>query len=164
MNEEQDINVGESLYSWEAWDKPPLERSRWWYITAGIISSGLVVYAVLTQNYLFALIILMLGIIMLVIGLKKPQRVTIHITNLGIVFHNEFYPFKEMKDFSIVYDPPEVKNLYVDFQSIVKPMLTIDLDDANPNAVRELLLQFVLENLNREEEHFADILRRLYKL
>lgn len=163
-NEPTGIDAGEELYAWETWDKPPLPRSKWWYISAGVIAIGLVIYAVLTANYLFGLIILMIGITMLVIGMKEPRRVPVHITNLGVVFADEFYPFKDMKDFSIVYDPPEVKALYIDFKRITHPLVSIDLDEANPNAVRELLLQFVMENMDREEEHFSDVLRRVYKL
>jgi hypothetical protein len=163
-SEEQQLDVGEELVGWETWDKPPMVRSRLWYTITGTVALGLVVYAVLTANYLFAIIVLMLGVTMLVTGLKKPRLVKVAITNLGIAIADEFYPFKEIKDFSIVYNPPEVQNLYIDFVSVIKPMVTIDLGDANPNLVRDILLRFAFENLQREDEHFTDILRRVYKL
>ncbi|RMD52024.1 FUSC family protein [Candidatus Parcubacteria bacterium] len=162
--ENNTIDVGTALMSWEAWEFPPHQRSRTWYISAFVIGLVFLIYAVWSANYIFAVIILMMGIILLINGLRKPERVHVHITDLGIVFGNHFYDYKDIKDFAIVYDPPEVKILYIDFNNIFEPLLSIPLEDADPNQVRKTLLPYVLENLEREEETLTDTVRRLYKL
>jgi len=158
------IDVGESRLSWQTWEYPPHERSRSWFIVASVVGAGLLVYAIATGNFMFAIIILMMGIILLISTLRHPNRVHVHITDLGIVFGDQFFDFEGMKDFSIIYNPPEVKMLYVDFQRLWQPLLTIDLHDIDPNAVREQLLPYVFENLEREEETLTDMVRRMYKL
>ena len=158
---EQD--VGEGLLSWESWEFAPLERSRLWYIIASIIAIGVIVYAIYTANFIFAISIMMMGVITLISNFRKPRRIEIFLTNLGVVVGSEFYAYEDMKDFSIVYKPP-VKNLYLDFKSVWQPMVSIPLEDINPNEVRETLLPYAFENLEREDENLTDVLRRLYKL
>ena len=121
-------------------------------------------YAVVTANFLFAVIVLMLGVIILLTTFKEPQRVEVHITTMGIVVGNTFYPYKDVKDFSIVYQPPQTKLLYVGLSSLLHPLLSIPLEEMDPNQVRERILSYALENLERKEESLTDQLRRLYKL
>ena len=160
----EEIDAGEPVYSWESWEFAPSHRSTLWYILATLFCTGLIIYAVMTNNYLFALIVLMISIIFLVNNLRKPRRQMIHITDNGVVVGEEFYAFQDLKDIAIVYLPPDIKLLYIDFHKFYMPLMTIDLDAADPNIIRQALLPFVFENLDREEETAADLARRLYKL
>ncbi len=158
------IDVGSEIASWEAWEFPPFERSRRWYVLAALLALGLLLYAVFTANFVFGLIILMFAVITVMRDLKKPKRVPVIITTSGLVFGNEFHGFDDMRDFSITYEPPEVNVLYLTFRSRFQPMLSVDLDGMNPNDVRRTLLPYVYENLEREGESLTDVLRRVYKL
>lgn len=159
----EELDVGDALISWETWEFPPHQRSRLWYIVMGILCVVLLVYAVFSSNFLFAIVVLMFAVITLVNSIRKPRRLSVHVTTLGIVLGNEFFPYDEMKDFSIVYKPP-VKTLYVDFKNSWKPMASIPLEGIDPNQLREQLLAFVFENLDRDEESLTDTVARLYKL
>ncbi len=106
----------------------------------------------------------MMGIILLINNLKHPNRLHIHITDAGIVVGHHFYDYKDIKDFSVIYEPPEIKILYVDFNSVLEPLLVLPLEDADPNEVRDALLPYAFENLDREEETLTDMVRRMYKL
>jgi len=163
-HDEELEDVGTPLVSWEMWDYPPHERSRNWYIISSIIGGALLIFSVVTSNYLFAIIILMTGVILLMKGLQHPKRIEVHITDMGIVVDNTYYDYKDVKEFALVYEPPLVKTLYIDFNSILKPMISIPLEDTDPNAVRETLLPYVFENLDREDETLTDMLQRMYKL
>lgn len=158
------IDVGNALVSWETWEYPPHERSRTWYLIVGIIATCLLVYSIVTANYLFSIIVLMTGIIMLINGTRHPNREQVHITDMGVVIGDNFYDYKMIKEFALVYEPPIVKNLYIDFNNVLRPMISLDLEDTDPNLVRESLLPYVFENLEREDEALTDMLRRLYKL
>lgn len=161
---EDGIDVGRVLFAWETWEFPPVERSTQWYVIASAAGLGMLIYALLTANFVFALIIVMFAVIMLMRDLKKPARVQAAITTDGVVFNNEFYPYKDIKDFSVIYEPPEVSNLYIGFHSRLSPLMSIPLEDADPNEVRTQLLPFVFENLERDSESLTDTLSRVYKL
>ena len=158
------VDAGHIEVSWQTWEYPPHERSIYWFIAAGVIGAALLVYSVVTANYLFAIIVLMMGVIMLIDGLRHPDRIDVHITDSGIVVGEEYYDFNMIKDFSIIYEPPEVKVLYVDFNNLFQPLLVVPLEDVDPNAVRDSLLPYAFENLSREEEALTDMVKRLYKL
>ncbi len=157
-------DVGRVLLAWETWEFPPAERSIKWYVVAGLVALGMLVYALLTTNFVFAMIIVMFAVIMIMRDLKKPARVQVAITTDGVVFKHEFYPFADIKDFSVIYEPPEISNLYLGFNSRLSPLMSIPLDDADPNEVRTQLLPFVFENLDRDSESLTDTLARVYKL
>ena len=164
MGEDEEIDVGDSMVTWDTWEFPPNDRSRGWDIISALIAGGLIVYAVATKNYLFAILVLLMGVTVLINSLRRPKRIVVHVTTIGVVVGQEFYPFKDMKDFSIVYNPPEVKILYIDFNNILRPLIAIPIEDANPNDIRENLLPYVFENLEREDEDLTDLVRRVYKL
>ncbi len=157
-------DVGTPIVSWEAFEYTPNDRSKSWYIIASVIGAALLVYSIITSNYLFAIIVLMTGVILLMNGLKHPKRMEVHVTDMGIVVGETYHDYKDIKEFALVYEPPIVKTLYVDFNSVLKPMISIPLEDADPNAIRESLLPYVFENLEREDETLTDILRRVYKM
>ncbi|MFZ2681559.1 MAG: hypothetical protein WAZ14_00445 [Patescibacteria group bacterium] len=161
---EDGIDVGRVLLAWEAWEFEPTERSTRWYVIAATLGLGMLVYALLSANFVFALIIVMFAVIMLMRDLRKPARVQVAITTDGVVFKNEFFPFADIKDFSIIYEPPAIKNLYLGFNGKLTPMMSIPLEDADPIQVREELLPFIFENLDRDAESLTDTLSRVYKL
>ena len=152
------------LIAWEVDEYPAHERSLWWYLIAGMIALGLIVYAIASANFIFAIIMLMIGVIVVVSAMKAPDRVRIAVTSNGIAVDNAFYAYPQVKDFSLVYRPPDAKWLYVDFESAWNPLLAIPLEEVDPNEVRRHLLPYCIENLTRTEERFVDIFRRKYKL
>jgi len=156
--------LGDVLIEWEIDEYPEHERSRRWYIITGVIGAGLIIYSLATANFLFAVIVLMFAVITLLSHFVKPERIPVVITTTGVVVGDMYYDYMSIRDFSIVYEPPEVKNLYLDFYAFSHPMITVPLEDVDPNIVRDQLLVFCQENLNRNEEHLTDVVRRLYKL
>ncbi len=164
-NSEQELTrVGEPLVVWEIDEYPRQVRSRRWYTVAGLGGLALIIYALATANFLFAVIILMFGVITLVADFKTPDRLTVGVTSTGLLVGDTYYDFRSVKDFSILYEPPDVKVLYIDFQSAWEPLLTIPLEDTDPNAIRECLLPFCAENLERTDISLTERLQKRYKL
>jgi hypothetical protein len=161
---ERIIDAGEHLISWTSLDKPPVERSTTWYIGFSVIGIGLLTYAVFTANYLFALLLIMLGVLFLIFGLHKPREIDVHITTDGIVYDNHFYNYRDIRDFSIIYEPPISEVIYIDTKGALTPPLRIDYSGLDPMQIRDTLLLFLDENLSREEEMLTDLAQKVYKL
>ncbi len=162
--ENQTLRLGSEVLSWRVHEYPRHDRGRRWFVISAVFGALLIIYAIATANFMFAVIILMVGIIILVSSFKEPDEIDIILTTTGLVVGNVFYDFRSMKNFSIAYEPPDVKNLYIDFSSIMQPLLSVPLADMDPNAVRELFLKVCPEDLERSEETLTDMVRRLYKL
>jgi uncharacterized membrane protein len=157
-------DYGTPLLSWQVDEYQRVERSARWYLIAGIVAVALIVYAVATANFLFAVIILMAGVVMLATSFAPPRRIDLVITDAGVAIGERFYPYKKIRDFSLAYQPPEVKILYLDFTSPLDPLMSIPLEEMDPNDVRDALLPYCQENVDRTEETLTDRLRRVYKL
>jgi len=164
QNEIQLAGPGRPLVVWEMDEYPRQTRSQRWYVIMALIAVVLIAYSIATANFLFAVIVLMAGIITLISDFKHPDRVTVAVTSTGIVVGETYYDFRAINDFALVYEPPEVKILYVTFRQAWNPMLAIPLEDTDPNVVRKELLPFCLENLDRTSETLTEVLRRVYKL
>jgi hypothetical protein len=162
--EEEAYPYGRGLVQWEIDEYPNHQRSRRWYIGMGSLGALMFIYAIFTANFLFAVILLMFAIITVISEYKTPDKVPVVITTTGLIVGDTYYEFQAIKTFAILYDPPEVKNLYLDFDSYLRPLLTVPLEEVDPNIVREILLPFIIEDVERDDETFGDILRRVYKL
>jgi len=55
---ESQVNIGEILLQWEVDEYPHHTRSTLWYGIMGVFGVGLIIYAIATANFLFAVIIL----------------------------------------------------------------------------------------------------------
>ncbi|MFH1253195.1 MAG: DUF308 domain-containing protein [Candidatus Uhrbacteria bacterium] len=165
MEEQNYINeFGKVLLQWRVDEYPNHDRSRTWYVLGAIIGVALIIYAIATVNFLFAVIILISGVVMLLSTFQAPEKIDVAITSVGIMIGQAFHEYKDIKDFSLAYKPPDFKILYLDFEQPWLPLMSIPLEDVDPNEVREYLLPVCLENLERTEETLTDTLRRVYKL
>lgn len=164
MEMEDVVHAGRKRLEWETDEYTHHQRSKLWYVLMSLVGVALIIYAVMTANFLFAVIILMVGIITLVSTFTKPDRVPVILTTTGIVVSDEYFEYAKIRDFSIAYQPPDVKLLYIDFHSSWQPLIAIPLEDTDPNEVRTVLLEYVEENLDRTEERLTDTIKRLYKI
>ncbi len=158
------VNQGPAFAAWTIAEYTQHERNRRWYWTAGIIATFLLAYAVWTANFLFAVVILLTGIILYVRHNERPSLLMVQLRSDGVQVGEGIYPFKDLKSFWIIYEPPEVKTLYFDFLSNWLPRLPIPLEDEDPVAIRRFLVQYLPEDLTREGEPTSDALGRIFKL
>ena len=64
----------------------------------------------------------------------------------------------------MIYNPPEVKNLYFRLKNIVRFRVKIPLLDYDPRPIREYISQFLTEEVEHEEEPLSDRLARVFKI
>lgn len=154
----------EPLLRWVIPEYTQHERGRNWYIVAGLIAGFFLVYAIATANFLFAVIVLLGLVTLFVRHQHAPMNLEVAIYQDGIAVGERHFEWKELKDFWIVFHPPEVKTLYISFQNGWRPRLPIPLEDTNPMKVRQELLVYLEEDLDREDEPTMDALSRLLKI
>ena len=152
------------LLSWSFPEFVRHERGRGWYIGFFLVIIGLLAIGFFTANYTFMAVVIM-GTFVLVLRLRRqPPDVQMDITEQGITVGGHSYEWSEMKDFWIMYKPPHIKQLYFGFKRTTRPEMNIGLVNQNPLKVREVLREYVLENIEREEEPASEVLTRYFKL
>jgi hypothetical protein len=155
---------GKRFASWTFHEYEQHQRGKWWYIIAATIIIAILVYSIYDQNYMFTVIIALATFIYIYLMQRQPKLVTFSITEDGVEVHEAFYPYKDFKQFWLIYEPPTVKKLYLEFKNGVRPMLSIPLESQNPLTIRDILLQYLKEDLERDNESFSDALQRTLKL
>jgi hypothetical protein len=163
----QDIatgDYGDILATWEfpEFEKP--ERQKQWYIWAVIIGVLLLVYSYFSQNPLFAIIVVLFAIIYFVNERRHPVTIQIALTEDGIIINEKFIEYKDFRSFWIIYYPPHTKNLYFQPKSNIKQRIIIPLQDQNPVDIRSILLEFLEEDLEKEEIPASEGISRILKL
>ncbi len=159
------VTFGEKLFSWEVEEYERHERSKFWYIAAIAIALILLLFAFFTANILFAVIIVITSLVIILHDGQEPQKVQVSITDEGIVVGKKFYDYDEIKNFSVVYKPRQkVKNLYFEFKNLFKHRLSVPLKNNNPLPIRENLLKYLPEDLDRTDPPISEGLAKMLKL
>ncbi len=159
------------LYQWEFAEYHQHERGGLWYVTAGVITAGLFVWATMTANYLFGIIVMLAVFIIFLRDTRSPERMRFTITPRGIEYglvgvleSIRVLRWKELKHFWLIYEPPEVKSLYFHQKTFWAPTLVIPLKKQDPVKVRNALKKYLDEDTTQEYEPVADTLRRALRL
>jgi hypothetical protein len=124
----------------------------------------MVTYALFVANYLFALVIILFGIVLYMHEMQPPMDVYFAITETGIIIGKKFYRFSELSGFWMIYNPPDVKNLYFRLKNIVKFRVKIPLQNYDPRPIRDYIKQYLKEEVEHEEEPLSDRLARVFKI
>ncbi|MFA5358349.1 MAG: hypothetical protein WC310_00835 [Patescibacteria group bacterium] len=160
----ENTKYGKEMISWDFPEFIPHERTRGWYVAVIIIAALLLLYAIITANFLFAIIVIIVAVIMFFKTSNTAMNVIFSIYEDGVRVGDKFYDFKEIKDFYIIYEPPEAKNIYFNFNSLLQPRLQIPLLEQDPVKVREILRDYIEEDLDRSDEPFSDGIGRIFKI
>jgi len=170
------INPGREIITWNVHEYDKHDRSSGWYFSAIAITLLLLFLAsfnidlspfsiTFVPNFLFTIIVVLGAIILITHDGQEPPLVKVSLTDEGIVVGRKFYDYDEIKDFSVIYKPSQkVKNLYLEFQNSLKPRMSISLQDVNPLQIRENLLKYISEDLDRTDQPLSETLAKMLKL
>ena len=146
----------EVLYNWQTqeFQKYNFESSK--LLLLAVAGIALLIYALVTANYLFVVFIIMAAVVIYIFDKKEPATIDVSITKEGIIIGDKSLTYAEdLKTFWILYNPPEVKTLNFDRQQLLFPNISLQVEDENPLKIRELLLRYLPEDMEREE-HFSE--------
>ncbi|MFA6098868.1 MAG: hypothetical protein WCV50_03780 [Patescibacteria group bacterium] len=162
---EKDADHGKTLADWKFPEFIKHKRKFGWYVIVFILIGALMIFAILTSNPLFAILIFLFVIIYFFRTRREPATLEVIINEDGVsIGEKTFYIWKQIKSFWIIYEPPEVKNLYLDFKSGLRPSISISLENQNPLRIRKILSEYLPEDIEKENESFSDGLQRMLKL
>ena len=183
----EDIESETDTISWHIPEYHGEQKTKLWYAIYALIGVALLAYAIFTQNFIFAVIIIFAAILIVIFDGGKAGMLEVTISDKGVMVGHEFYSYDQIEDFFIIYEPDAgVKNLYLEFKRFARPTLpeseparyswlfwlvnfartrfSIPLDDMNPIIIRRNLLKYVKENLERTNVPLSEQLTKLFKL
>jgi hypothetical protein len=161
---EQMATIGEVRHAWSITEYTQHERGIRWYMAMSVFMGACILFGLFSQNFLFALIIILFAIILFLQSRQRPAHIDFAITDLGIVVGTRFYDYDKLGEFYVIYNPPLTKQLYIETNGMMRPDISISLEDENPIDIRNTLKEFLPENLTRDTPPFSDAFGTFWKI
>jgi len=133
------------ILHWEAYEYPPKDRPRDWYLAVGIIAGAIVLSSIIFKNFLFAVVILIATFILLNFARKHPKLISYKIDRSGIIVGKTLYPFHSLEVFGIDETGEETK-LIIKSESGFVPLISLPLGEMDPEVVRDFLSEHLRED------------------
>ncbi len=131
---------------WEAYDKVSKENSPDWYWAVGIIALSIMITAIVLNNILFAVFVVISTAALFLRTLQKPRIISYELTNRGLWVNRNFQPFTLFESFFVEELEPK---LLLKAKGLITPLSIIPIESIDPQTVREFLQDYLPE----EEMH-----------
>lgn len=131
--------------SWQGYEYDYHEKSSDWFWALGIVGISSAVTAIIFENVLFALLILVGAFTIALLAVKKPDLVHFEINRRGIVIDEFLYPFNTLESFWITEDSKGHALLIVKSDRVVMPYLIIPLGATPEERVHAALKERLVE-------------------
>lgn len=150
------------LMEWEPVEFREAPRNDNWYLWLGIAAAVLITIAILTKTYIVAVTFFLLAVVLVMFAQKPVKRMRVRITDTGLEVRNRFYPYHTLKNFWVLYNPPHVTTLNFSQREKISLYINIEIEDQDPVKLRDILLEYLPEDENKEEDFVDAVARRLH--
>lgn len=158
MADQQDPSA---LFEWRALEHVHQFHKAEWYAAFAALVTLVALGFIFMGNFIATLTIAMIGGYMFVVSQHKPSQARYRIMASGVAVNNTLYQYKDLDVFNIIYEPGDVKTVILRSSKRFVPLIHMEIGDADPVAIRELLVQFVREDPSLEESIIDVWARRL---
>ena len=157
---DDDVEKAATLFEWRAPEHEHYPKNPLWY--AALAAGTTVVVGIMLfffTNIIGAIAVALIGGLMYYQAQQQPRMIRYRIMLDGIALNNLLYHWEDLAAFNVLYEPSETKTVI--FRSVRRfaPYLHMEIGDADPVSIREILMEFVTEDQNIEEP-IADIIAR----
>lgn len=147
-------------FKWEAPEYAHEPKRADWFWALGIIAIAAAVTAILLENILFAIIIVIAAVALALSAAQKPKPASFEMHKDGIQVNRTLYPYKELDSFS-VSAPGAEPQIIIQSKRFLMPHIVVPLaPDMDPEEIRNFLTQY-LEEEERDETLIESIMRFL---
>lgn len=147
--------------SWSAPEYEYHKKNPEWFWILGIITIAMVLVAIIVGNFLFAVLVVLSGFSLAIYGARKPRLIKIGLSSGGISADKKQYDYDDLSHFWINYEPPQKKEIVLEFKKAFSTHITIMLGDTDPEMARRFLLQYAKEK--KIEESLANSIAKMLK-
>jgi hypothetical protein len=149
-NIDDDVEDVATLFEWNAHEHVHQFKNVKWF---SIFAIAITLLASLTIG--------MIGLYMFIAAQQKPSVIRYRLMTGGVALNNVLYHYKDLDAFNIIYEPRNVKTVLVRSNKRLAPLIYMEIGDADPVAIRDVLVEFVREDIHLEEPVLDIWARRL---
>lgn len=141
--------------SWQTHEYLHTQKTADWYWIVGIVAISLALIAIILNNIIFGILIVVSAFTLSLFASRKPQIVDISIDNAGITMGRNRYPYKELDSFW-VETRDNNHRILLKSKKVFMPFIVIFLEDMDPEEIKHRLSQYL-----PEEEHLEPLLEKI---
>lgn len=138
------------IMEWEAPEFKHYAKNAAWYITLIILGMLLVAYQIWHKDWFGAVSIAIIAAFVYAYSKLKPKIIPVRISDIGIHLNDFFVPYTHIRHFWIVHNENH-QALNIETTAYFNHILSIELEDQDPEIVREILQEALPENSELEE-------------
>lgn len=125
--------------SFEAYEHTHAEKGADWFWVLGIITLALTVAAVLLNNVLLAVLVLVTGVVIGIAATRPLRLIPYAITTRGIRIEDVIYPYSTLEAFFIDEENHNGPQLLVRSKKLFMPLLVVPLPEEYVDDIEELV-------------------------
>lgn len=144
-------------YIWEGAEHEHVEKTTDWYWGLAIIIITGVVVALISKNYLFAVLLVLGGTMLGMYANDKPKPVAVEISERGIKLDRDLYIFETIESFWMYKDQRDTNQLLIVTGRKILPQRIISI----PESIPVLELRNYLAQRIEEKESKPTLLNTL---
>lgn len=150
---------------WTALEYEERERSSDWFWALGIIVATSSIASIIFENYFFAALLLLSGVLLGFFAIKKPDTVTYELNAKGLKIRNRLYPYENIKSFWVQLDTSGETNLkpilFIHSERAFMPILSIPIDETIAVEIHSILLSREIAEVEMKEHPSEKIMEVL---
>jgi len=137
--------------SWTAPEFRHYEKSVGWYVTLVAVFTLITIFFILIQKDWFgAICSILLGGLIVFFSKQHPKEMEIVLDSKGVAYGKIFLSYKQLKSFWVVNNQNH-KSLNIETTAHFNNMLILELEDQDPEEVKDFLIQFLPEHHETQE-------------
>jgi hypothetical protein len=141
--------------SWETIEYLHSKKSMDWYWIVGAVAISFALVAVILNNLIFGILIIIAAFTLALFASKPPQILKVEINTAGIDLNNTHHPYGELESFWIEQNDPNPK-IILKSKKVFMPFITIFIEDVPVDELHVILSHYL-----KEEKHVEPFLEKL---
>ena len=151
--------------SWTALEYEDRERSRDWFWALGIIVVTGSIASIIFENYFFAALLILAGVLLGFFAMKKPDIVEYELNRSGLVVRNRLYPYESIKAFWVQVDfspTPSVRPmLFIHSERAFMPVISMPIHADFAENIHAIMTSLNIAEVEMREHPSEKIMEAL---
>lgn len=145
---------------WQAPQFKHYDKKFGWYAAFWVIAAILIFLPLFQKDYFGAITVAIIAVLAFLFSLHRPRPVLVSLSDSGIFLDELEIPYKAIKHFWIL-DNDNHKLLNLESTTLFNRTVSIELNDQDPEEVREILKSFLEEHETAQETFSQKITHKL---
>jgi hypothetical protein len=146
--------------TWEAPEHHHIEKSSDWFWALGVLAIAGGGAAILFDNTLFGVLIILGAAVMMAVALREPDILPYAVTTRGVRVGNDLYPYSTLESFYIDDEHGLGPQLLVKSQHMLMPLIILPIPEEYVDEIDDLIGARLAEE--HMEEPFAHKLMEFF--